>query len=594
MKLTKEELIDLRNKVEKIKVAGELEKILEYKTMYERLKEVSIRKPDSIAISYFGNKITYRQLLNLVDKAAIGFSSMGIKYDDVVNVSLLSTPYAIVTLYALDKIGACMHMINCANSREEIKRELNNFNSKYIVANDIFCSKENIRMFKENGIEKIITTSLTDSIPMGLNIDKIKFGFIEKIKGIDKKNYDGRNIINFEQLLQIGRNSNVELKERPFEKNKIVTIAYTSGSTGNSKACAASWEKIDSMIQIMGMTEIGRFNEDDVMFTTFPLWIYYSLLNMIHEPLSLGVTLALDPLFNPKDIIKRNELYKFNHWLTIPPYIKTMVDLNKPTDCSRWKLIVTGGDALQPSIKKSADKYIKENGGNAHVEQGYGASEVLGSFSYGYNSNPTIGSVGVPCIGNMIKILDVETGKELGINEVGVGYLYSAARMNEYYGDLEATNHNLVKDENGAIWYNTEDLLHINERGELFLDGRLRRIALTLDSKGNPTKIIPERTKKGIITNNLVDKCEVITIPDKEKVNIAVAFVVPKNKINDHNIESIIKEHVAKTVPEYMIPQKIYIVDDIPQTSTKKPDLKKLEEIASNDLLKQKTRILKK
>ena len=49
---------------------------------------------------------------------------------------------------------------------------------------------------------------------------------------------------------------------------------------------------------------------------------------MIHEPLSLGVTLALDPLFNPKDIVKRNEQYKFNHWLTIPPYIKTMVDLS--------------------------------------------------------------------------------------------------------------------------------------------------------------------------------------------------------------------------------------------------------------------------
>lgn len=591
MNLTKDELIKLREKVFKIKQPGEIENVLEYKTLYQRFKDVALRKPDAVALLYFGNSLTYRQMLTLIDNAAKGFYEIGVRKNDVVTMSLLATPYSIASLYALDKIGATMHMVNGTNSVDEMKRELSNFNSKFFVANDLFCGKNIRDTLKNIGIEKVITTSLTDAIPFGFNGDRMKYQIIEKLKGVNKKEFDGKSLINFEQLLNIGRNSTREVEECEFVPNKLATIAYTSGSTGNCKACAASWERIDSMIQVMGMTEIGRFDSDDIMFTTFPLWIYYSLLNMIHEPLSLGVTLALDPLFNPKDIVKRNEQYKFNHWLTIPPYIKTMIELNKPMDCSKWKIIITGGDELLASVKLKADEYIRKNGGTAHVEQGYGASEVLGSFSYGYNDNPTLGSVGIPCVGNMIKILDVETGEQLGVNQTGVGYLYTPARMTEYYGDAESTEHNLVEDENGVVWYNTEDLLHQNEKGELFLDGRIRRIALTLDSKGNPTKIIPERTKKSIMQMPEIETSEVITVDDDLTVNKAIAFVVPKLGIDVRELPEKIKLHCKKSVPEYMVPREIYIVHDIPLTSSKKPDLKKLEEMYKNMNVQQKRNI---
>ena len=82
---------------------------------------------------------------------------------------------------------------------------------------------------------------------------------------------------------------------------------------------------------------------------------------MIHEPLTLGVCLALDPLFKPTDIAKRNELYKFNHWLTIPPYIKTMVESGQNIDCSRWKIIITGGAELSNDLKLKADEFIRKN-----------------------------------------------------------------------------------------------------------------------------------------------------------------------------------------------------------------------------------------
>jgi len=583
--MTEKELRQLKEKVLKLNKPGEIEEILEHKTMYERLKDTAMRKPDYPAILYFGNTITYREFLTLVDTAAKGFSELGIKYNDVVAMSMLATPYGIISMYALDKIGATMHMVNCASNVEEIKRELCKIPSKYFVANDIFCSDNMKKLLDSIGVEKIITTSLVDGLPMGFNIDKVKYSFIEKIKAPSKRKYDGKNMINYNQLLNIGRNSNLVLDACNYEPNKLVSIAYTSGSTGDSKGCVATWEAIDSLVQVMGMTELGRFEETDIMFSTFPLWIYYSMLNMIHEPLILGVGLALDPLFNPKDIVKRNELYKFNHWLTIPPYIKTMVEEDKVMDCSRWKLIVTGGAALENEVKIKADQYIKKNGGNAHVEQGYGASECLGSFSYGYTENPTLGSLGTPCVGNIVKVLDVDTKEELSVGQSGVGYLYSPALMSGYYGDVDATNHNLVKDKNGVTWYNTEDLISVNEKGELFLEGRIRRIALSIDSKGNPTKIIPERTKKCLFGMKEISNCEVITVPDEKVVNKAVAFVVPsEGQFPTDELKNKIISYCQMNVPEYMVPSEIIYLDSIPLNASKKPDLKELEKIYNDGI----------
>ncbi len=576
-----ERVSELTQQIAALTKAGEIETILERKTMYARFREMAEFQPDAPAVFYAGENFTYREILEWIDIAAKGFAELGIGYGDAVTFSALGTPYSIVALYALDKLGAFMHMVNCISGPDEIKRELSHVPSKYFVGNDVFCSEVVRQALADAGVTKIVTISLTDCIRKKLSGDAIFYTLAEKKKGMNKKLYDGKTILNFGQLMELGRTSKLDVQAVPFVPNKRVAIAYTSGSTGDSKACVANWEGLDSMVQIMAVTENGRFARGDVLFATFPLWIYYSLLNMIHEPLCLGAAVAFDPLFDPKNLGKRNKQYHINHWLTIPPYLDKALATNKKMDCSKWKIVLTGGAALPNDLKLRADEYIKANGGTAQVQQGYGANEMLGSFAYGYYPNATLGSLGKPCIGNWIKILDVDTGKELGPNEVGAGYLYSPTHMMEYYGDPEATAHNLVTDENGTTWYFSEDLMHVNEQGEIFLDGRIRRIALALDANGNPTKIIPERTRKAIEELAEVDMCEVITVPHKDKENVAVAFVVLKDGDSQTaTMKEKVVRHCVETVPEYMVPVDVHFIPEMPLTPAKKPDLKKLLEIA--------------
>ena len=145
-----ENFAKLREEVLRLKKPGDIEKLLKYKTPYERFRETALSRYNRYALHYFGNNITYGELLGLIDRMANGFAAQGIGYDDVVTVSTLGTPSGIAAFYALDKIGALMHMVNSASSAKEVARELKHCPSKYVVANDVFCSDEVMDNFQKS------------------------------------------------------------------------------------------------------------------------------------------------------------------------------------------------------------------------------------------------------------------------------------------------------------------------------------------------------------------------------------------------------------------------------------------------------------
>ena len=146
--MTKEELVKLKNKLSRLTEAenvkrdlylrkvslgeedGELtgyasidkpwlkfypeEKLLEEvskDSIYNYLKK-RIKNKDLIAINYFGNKISYRELFERIDTTAKSFLEMGIKEGDIVTLLLANTPENVICMYALNKIGAIPNMVD--------------------------------------------------------------------------------------------------------------------------------------------------------------------------------------------------------------------------------------------------------------------------------------------------------------------------------------------------------------------------------------------------------------------------------------------------------------------------------------------------
>lgn len=592
--MTKEELLELKQQV--LSLGGKVDgvkdlmpKMSAYSYMYDCNKD----RLDCLALNYLGRTMTFREFFEKIDITAKALvERFGVKENDVVSMCMLNTPEGIITFYALNKIGALVHMINIANSKEDITRHLINTNSKTFITMDIFYSNEMEKAISEAGVENVLVSSLTDSLPLAyFNSDKAKFKLIGAIKKVGNAVSSDKKCIRWNEFQKIGRASKINVTPT-YQPNRSVAIAYTSGSTGEAKAVVTTDEAMNAMPVQMGMTD-QTFAPNDSIFTTLPLWIYYSLVNNVHDPLCLGVSLDLDPLFDSKKIAKRLRQYRFNHWNTIPAYVEDMANSRQVQglNLSHLKSITTGGDYLTTTLKNRADQVIRSCNATIGVGQGYGASELLGSFGYTYEKEYTVGSIGKPLVGNSFKILDLETMQPLGVDQVGELYLYSPTIMKEYYKNPDATDESLVEDENGIVWYRTGDLAHYNANNELFIDGRIRRIVMAKDDKGLPTKIFPDKIKRIILQSEYVEKCEIITVDDSKYIKRPVAYIVLKeNVVMTSNVEKSIQRLCIESLERYTQPSEYKFVEQIPLTAGLKPNISALEKMYAeeNDHIKRK------
>ena len=540
---------------------------------YQFLVENNKDRMDSVAINYYGEKITFREFVERIDIAAKGLREWGVKKGECVSMSMLETPEGLILFYALNKLGATAHMINISAGRRDIIEQIMSVKSTKYITLDLLYSKELSQILDEVEIKNVLLTSLTNAFDKKRNKDKARLKIITALKSISSKVKKDDKCISYAKVMSSGKKSK-EPVDSVYEKDCLAAIAYTSGTSGTSKGVKASNDAFNAMpVQISSVEE--SLETGDIMFSTLPLWFYYSLVNSNHTPLCLGVSVSMDPLFNPKHLDKRLCEYKFQHWDTIPAYVEGMIknDRVNSKNASCIKTLMTGGDYLLPELQRLArEKY------GINVGQGYGYSETMGGFAYTYEKNPTIGSVGKILPGNQCKIIDIDTGLEVEEGKTGEIYVTGPSIMSGYVGNSDIEESALITDENGVKWFRSGDLMHM-EKGELFFDGRIRRIVITKDEKGLPTKILPDKIRRILTLNEAVKDAEVITIPDEEKVNIAVAFLILKDGHNESEVTyDTIKNYCKENLPSYSVPEKFKIVERIPRNSGGKHDVKRLTE----------------
>lgn len=125
---------------------------------------------------------------------------------------------------------------------------------------------------------------------------------------------------------------------------------------------------------------------------------------------------------------------------------------------------VSGGGALPPAV----DKFFWAIGVN--LVEGYGLTETSPIVSVRPFKKPIFGNVGAPIRGLAARVVDFETGKDLGKCKKGILELKGPTVMQGYYKQPEMTAK--VIDDNG--WFNTGDIAILTVNNEICLRGRMK------------------------------------------------------------------------------------------------------------------------
>lgn len=533
-------------------------------SMYEYMWENNKNHLNDIALIYFNKKITYRKLFEMIDRTAKAFLSLGIKEKDTVTLLVLSQPETIYIVYALNKIGVNINLVNVLSSEKDIQNSIEETNSNCIVSLNIFSSR----------LEKILDNpKITCLIELNLanSLNQIYKCVINK--KIQAKKFNHKKKILYKDFI-------TKLQEKIVKKTNYspYIITHTGGTTGTPKGVILSNKAINGVV-VEYKNNLKWQRQETYMDLVVPFVIYGLCVN-IHMPLSLGMKTVLIPKADTSQIADFFYKYKPNHVTSIPSYWQPLLN-SKKVEKFDFSFLITagaGGDGMTKDLENQLNRFFEEHNSKTVLLNGYGMTELCSTVSTCQYNARKQGSVGIPLPHNNISTFDVETMEEKRFDEQGEICVLSPFVMEEYLNNENETKKILKKHSDGKIWLHTGDLGHIDSDGFIFIDGRIKRIILTqLDDLGH--KVFPAQIENILSQNPNVESACVVAQEHKERNFVPIAFIILKDK-STKEIKNDLFNLCKKELPEYAQPSDFIFRDSFPLTSVGKIDYKALEKEA--------------
>ncbi len=486
---------------------------------------------------------------------------------DVVLVGVSNSPEAVVSLLALNKIGAVSKWFDIRASEKSIEHSANESNCKAIIAFDMLLPK--IELIADNtGLEKIIIIK-----PVGALSKIVQIAY--SLKNRTKLPNDLRYTY-FSDLLKIG-DPHASKACVFFDKNRPSIMIQSSGTTGKPKIIIHSDYSASVCVQKLTYVDLpmGRGKS---LLVYLPPWIAYALGDSIIFALATGTKVILSPTFEPDKIA--NFLGKFSICFTAPVCYRYLRDhfgeltAKQKRGLGEIECLVSGGDKITAEENAELEQVL-----GTVLVNGYGNNEGWGALTVNPVKHNRYGTVGIPKHGDTIIAYDNDTGRELKYGESGEICALTETMFLGYEGKPAETNEVKKVHSDGKVWFHTGDLGFIDEEGFVTLNGRARRVIVR-----RAFKISAYTIEDAICQHPAVKECVAVEVKDTEEEHVPMAFIVLKEgSVEDaERAKHAILQHCQEHLKEYEIPKYFQILSALPYTPNGKYDFRTLEQWANN------------
>ena len=519
-------------------------------TLYHQVER--FRNSKVTALYFRNDKVSFHKLIEKIDIQADKLYSLGIRKDDVVTLLAPNIIETVVSIYALNKIGAIISILHPLTSPNELSLSIKETKSKYLLIVDAryYVYKE---VLKNENIDTYFISAREDLSP----IEKIGFHFLFK-----KENY----FVDKTKLL-----CNIKHEKVDFEVNtdssKPSFYIQSGGTTGKSKTVILN----DRCISFPGSQShniLGREIKGISMIGLLPFYHGFGISMGLHAPLMNEAASSLMIKYNINEIcrkIKRNEL----NVLIVIPYLARKLLKEKAFSGKKLEnLFATyvGADKTDVKLIKEFDERMLKYGSENRLLQGYGLSESTAVNFVNTNIHHKDGSVGKPLKDVKLLIENLESHEICKENEIGKILISSPSIC---LGYLNSDNKELFKEIDGVKYLITGDLGYLDSDGYLFIQGRNVDVIKIAGYNVFPNEIEKEANKvKGVISS-----CAVYA----DNISHPYITLFVETSLKDKKLIDDIYKHLKQVLLHYSIPEKIILVDKLPLTKLGKIDKTKLK-----------------
>jgi long-chain acyl-CoA synthetase len=479
------------------------------------------RCPDAVAVHYFDDALTHRELDGRSGAFGAALVERGVARGDRVALYLQNVPEFLVAVLATWKAGAIAVPVNPMLKEREVRTLLDDCEPVALVTLE--------SLWRDVGRAAVVGTSV-------------------------------RTVVTTPEVQQLARAHAGQSPPDPgLGPDDIAFLTYTSGTTGPPKGAMNTHANV--VFSSQTYRDWVGVGSDDVILGVAPLFHITGLIAHIGLALLTGASLVLSYRFDPElalELVERHGVTYTTGAITVFIALMDAAGAGE-RDTSSLRTIVSGGAPIAPATVEAFEARF-----GVYIHNIYGLTETTSPshcVPIGTRApvDPASGalSVGVPVYGTVVRVVD-EDGSELAPGEVGELVTSGPQVVPGYWGRPEESER--------AIPGGT---LHTGDVGFMDADGWFYVVDRKKDQiNAAGYKVWPREVEDVLYGHPAVREAAVVGVPDAYRGETVKAFVSlrPGAHADADELIAFCRERMAA----YKYPRLVELVDELPRTASGK------------------------
>ncbi|QQK76567.1 AMP-binding protein [Salicibibacter cibarius] len=517
--------------------------------LHEYLIQNAIDQPRQTAYNFYGNEISWSQLVDQTLRLAKFLQNKGVAKGDKIALYMQNCPQYLLGHYAIQMLGATVVPLNPMYKASELEYFINEAEIMAIISGDELYDQIGAIKDKTPSLQFFMITNYADFLS-----EKLTLPLPEDLQGEKKAMDDAYDVLNIVDVTA------------PLEETEAIDVwedvglmVFTSGTTGRPKAAMLTFG--NALFKTAATAHGYQHQQEDRTLAVAPLCHIAGMVMGVNLPVYSSNSCILLLRFDPVTAIQAIERYRVNKLYTVATMNAAILNEAQSGDhdlsCLETNFATSFGLAVDESL---ADAWGKLTDGCLLFEASYGLSETHTCDTMMPMDKIKYGTCGIPTYQTDIRIVDPETGKDLPPGRQGEIAVKNPGVFKGYLNRPEATAATLRQG-----WVFTGDIGTLDDEGYLTFNGRVKEMI-----KASGYSVFPEDVEALMSDHEAIAQVAAIGVPDSKRGESVKAFIVLKpeyvEKVTAEAIIAWSKEHMAA----YKYPREVVFVEELPATSSGK------------------------
>ena len=507
----------------------------EKRTLIDVFKETTEKYPNKTFLYFAGNEFTFTDIWKQIQNLATELSQKGVTKDDTIAILMPNLVQFVVGFFTAQYLGCIASLLNPLHVSEELLYHINDSKATILLAHDFLYDKVYPIKDKTN-LRLIVTTSAGDVLP------GFKAFLGKKMGKIPQGNVEDPTVLNWKKILAEGAKK-PKVQPTKVDNKATALLIYTGGTTGVAKGAELShFNVISNCMAISNWTE-EPITESDVFMGALPFFHSFGMTVALIAATYFGSGLVLAP--DPRDLpalLKAVQKHKVTYYPGVPAmYISLLNFKDTPKyDLSSIKFCFSGAAPLPVEVQKQFEALT-----GATMLEGYGMTELSPIATSNPPGKTRIGSIGMPIPNTIVRIVDLETGNLLPLDQTGPDHIgeivVSGPQVMKGYYNKPAESSSSLKEIDGIRYMHTGDIGYMDGDGYFFIVDRKKDMIIV-----SGYKVFPRDVEEAIYLHPAVKQVAVVGVPDERTTERVKAFIELKEGM------TVTKEEMFKHCEEHL------------------------------------------